>query len=78
MLRASLALDLDKSSVKAFQPLNTDKLQSQLEEETGRTFSKEQAAYVVEVLDRTKDGILDNSDWVANDLIFSSNRSRKT
>ncbi len=78
MLRASLALDLDQSSVKAFQPLNRDKLQSQLEEETGRTFNKEQAAYIVEVLDRTKDGILDNSDWIANDVILSRNRSRKT
>ncbi len=80
MLRASLALDLDKSSVKAIQPLNTDKLRSQLEEETGRSFNAEQALYIVEMLDRTKDGILDNSDWIYKDIFPSRDleRSRKS
>ncbi len=76
MLRANLALDLDKSSVKAFHPLNIDQLQMQLEEETGRAFNKEQAAYIVELLDRTKDGILDNSDWRVNDKTLSLGGSK--
>ncbi len=79
MLRASLSLDLDKSSVKAIQPLNTDKLRSRLEKETGRSFNDEQAAYIVELLDITNDGILDNADWIYKDIFPSRSveRSRK-